>query len=455
MSVPFGPYALTLEGFSQQLRGTFEHFSDPRRGKNTQYTLADAGLSAFSVFFMQSPSFLEYQRGLEQGGGRSNAQTLFGVHRIPSDNQTRTLLDATEAGRLAPLFDELFEGLRAAGVVERYRAVNDTLLVAFDGTEYFSSDRLHCSNCSTRRQTNGRVRYTHSALTPVVLKPGLDKVIALAPEFIQAQDGADKQDCELTAAKRWLARRGERYAPLGITVLGDDLYCHEPFCRELRERGLDFILVCKPASHATLYEWLAFLERSGAVHTVVQRRWTGKRREIDTCRYAHALPLRDGDGALTANWCELTTTDEPGNVLYHNAFATSLAIDDDTVAPIVEAGRGRWKIENEHNNTLKTKGYHFEHNYGHGRQHLSAVLASLILPRGGPLAFLVHTVLEWMDKQYRLLRQKLPSRRRLFNDIRALTGYLCFDTWTQLMAFMLDSFDPDTPKRAPPGLDTG
>jgi hypothetical protein len=40
---------------------------------------------------------------------------------------------------------------------------------------------------------------------------------------------------------------------------------------------------------------------------------------------------------------------------------------------VVEAGRSRWKIENENNNVLKTKGYHLEHNFGHGQQHLSNV----------------------------------------------------------------------------------
>ena len=83
MSVPFGPFALTLDDITQQIRRTFEQFTDPRQGKNTRYTLVDAGLSAFSVFFMQSPSFLEYQRSLEQAHGRSNAQTLFGVHQSP------------------------------------------------------------------------------------------------------------------------------------------------------------------------------------------------------------------------------------------------------------------------------------------------------------------------------------------------------------------------------------
>ena len=132
-------------------------------------------------------------------------------------------------------------------------------------------------------------------------------------------------------------------------------------------------------------------------------------------------------------------------MLYHNSFATSLGLDDRQVPEVVAAGRSRWKIETENNNTLKTKGYHFEHNYGHGQQHLASMLASLII-----LAFLVHTVLEWIDDQYPLLRRKLPSRQRLFSDIRALTSYLCVESWEALMTFMRQSFEP-----APPQPETG
>ena len=86
------------------------------------------------------------------------------------------------------------------------------------------------------------------------------------------------------------------------------------------------------------------------------------------------------------------------------------------IKEIVEAGRTRWKIENENNNTLKTKGYNFKHNFGHGKQHLSSLLASLNI-----LAFLVHTVLEWFDQCYALVRNELASRKTFFDDIRALT----------------------------------
>lgn len=99
MSVLFSRAVLTLDDMTKQIRRTFEQFTDPRWGKNTRYTLVDVGLSAFSVFFMQSSSFLEYQRSLDQRLSKNNAQTLFEVHQIPSDNQIRHLLDAnTDAG---------------------------------------------------------------------------------------------------------------------------------------------------------------------------------------------------------------------------------------------------------------------------------------------------------------------------------------------------------------------
>ena len=132
-----------------------------------------------------------------------------------------------------------------------------------------------------------------------------------------------------------------------MIILGDDLYCHEPFCRAVQAQRLDFILVCKPEPHPVTAEWVADLQRTGAIGTLTRTRWTGKRRETDTYRCVAAIPLRDTDDALTVNGCELTTSDIYGKIPHHNAFATPLALNDSNVAVIVAAGRGRWKIANE------------------------------------------------------------------------------------------------------------
>lgn len=442
MAFPFSPKPppFTATSLIERIRITFRGFPDSRRGGNHQkYVIEDAALSAFSVFFTQSPSFLDYQIRLQKRLGKNNARTLFGVHQIPSDNQIRNLLDPVPSETVFPLFADLSEELYRHEYLHSFRSIFNTFLVAFDGTEYFSSPKLGCAHCSHRTLSNGTSLHYHVALTPVIVAPGQEQVVPLAPEFVRPQDGHDKQDCELAAARRWLEHWGGRYAPWGLTLLGDDLYCHHPFCQEVRHHGFHFLFVCRPDSHPTLYEWVADFDRLGQVRTLVKTRWTGKERLIDPYRYVHQVPLRDSDDALLVNWGELTTTTATGKVVYSNAWVTSHPMTDDTVIALVAAGRSRWKIENENNNVLKTKGYHFEHNYGHGQHHLSALLATLIL-----LAYLCHTILDWMDARYQAVRARLPSRQTFFEHLRALLQYLPFDGWDQLMAFMLEALEPLT-----------
>jgi hypothetical protein len=59
----------TVEGLISALREICAVLPDKRRGKNSHYAMADIGMAAFSVFFMQSPSFLAHQRHLAQGMG--------------------------------------------------------------------------------------------------------------------------------------------------------------------------------------------------------------------------------------------------------------------------------------------------------------------------------------------------------------------------------------------------
>ena len=441
MSFPFQPglRPSTFNRLVAVLRSIFERFPDQRTGDNVMYSMADAAIGAFSVFFTQSPSFLDFQRTMEVTKGRSNAQSLFGMTRTPSDNHIRNLLDPVPPDTVFAVFSYALDALHELGHLEPYRSINGDLLVALDGTQYFSSSTIHCDKCRVTQHKNGTLTYSHSAVTPVIVASGNPRVIPLEPAFITPQDGHEKQDCENAAAKRWLSEYGARYRALGVTILGDDLYCKQPLCEAFIREGLNFILVCKPDSHTTLYEWVAGLAATEDVQTLSIERRQGKRTETDTYRFVKQVPLRDGDDALMVNWCELTTTRQDGKIVYQNAFATNHAISAANVAEVVRAGRARWKVENENNNTLKTKGYHLSHNFGHGKQHLSALLATLNL-----LAFLFHTLLDLLDSSYQRIRQFLP-RKTFFDDLRALTRYMCFDSWQALMAFMIKGLELEAP----------
>ena len=397
--------------------------------------MADIALSAFAVFFTQCPSFLCFQQNLETAHGRNNARSLFQVERIPCDNHIRQTLDPVEPSHLWGLFDDLHRAFDENGLLPAMRAFKNTRLIAVDATWYFSSQskNIHCPNCSCLRHAEGQTTHFHSAITPVIVSPGHAQVVPLRPEFITPQDGQVKQDCEINAAKRWLATHGARYSTGNDTLLGDDLYAHQPFCRQVLLHNFHFLFTCKPASHSHLTQWVEALEPGRPRHSLKLRvKGKSNRWEHHHYRWANQVPLTDGDDALKVNWCELTITDAQGAVLYRNAFITDWEISADPVAGLVAAGRARWKIENENNNVLKTRGYHLEHNFGHGKKHLASLLMTMNL-----LAFGLHTLLELTDESYRQIRSAVGARRKFFQHLEALTTYLYFETWERLMDFMM------------------
>jgi len=428
------PHPLGFEALKGILHRRIAQLPDHRtKGPNTRYAIQDAALGAFGIFFTQSASFLEYQRQLQQTKGHNNAHTLLGAEQIPCDNQVRTLLDPSAPSHLDAVFVEVFEGLEQHRMLANFRSLGDQLLVALDGTNYFSSKALHCQNCLTRQLTNGQTLYYHAAITPVIVCPGQSQVIALPPEYIMPQDGHAKQDCERAAGKRWLSKHAAQVASRGATLLGDDLYSNQPFCALVVQHRCNFIFTCKPDSHPKFYERVAFWQANDAMATREEHHWNGRFREVTMVRYLNEVLLRRGDHALSVNWFEITVVHaKTGEQLYHNSCITNHRLTADNVVDVAQAGRGRWKIENENNNVLKTKGYHLEHNFGHGKQYLSAFMLSLNL-----LAFLFHTVLEWSDEPYALLRQGLARRQTFFQDIQALMRYMVFDDWHHLMDFMI------------------
>ena len=352
-----------LDGVISELRSVCASLPDKRTGSNIRYEMADFGLSAFSLFFMQSPSFLAHQRALSRARERSNGETLFAMSRIPTDNQIRAMLDPVTPDRLYPLFASLLERLETGGGLRPFRRLDGHLLVALDGTEYFCSAKISCSNCSRRKRGDGAVEYHHNMVTAALVAPGHARAIPLAPEFVVLQDGQEKQDCESRATRRWLAAHGPGLARLKPIYLGDDLYARQPICEAVQAVGGHFLFVAKPGSHPTLHDWL------DGVELPVHEERVKKGRGFQTHRYRWLtnLPIRDGKDPLTVNGLDIEIINTAGNVTYRNSFVTDLAVDRSNVAELAACGRARWKIENETFNVLKNNGYHLEHNFGHGQ----------------------------------------------------------------------------------------
>ena len=131
------------------------------------------------------------------------------------------MLDPVSPDALYPVYDHLDEALGEQGILQTFRGVHGSTFIALDGTWYYSSNKIHCPNCSKLEHANGEITYYHSAVTPVIVAPGKSEVIPLRPEFIIPQDGHIKQDCEIAASKRWLEKNTGRYLSGTVTLLGN------------------------------------------------------------------------------------------------------------------------------------------------------------------------------------------------------------------------------------------
>jgi hypothetical protein len=373
-------------------------------------------------------------REMQEQEKRDNVQSLFDVRGIPSDNQIRNIVDGIAPETIEPVFNETLKATRQSGVIDEYRVLDGGVLIAIDGVWYFSSEHIHCAHCLTKKESKGgqeRTTYYHAAVAAAVVKARCNKVLPVAAEIIRNTDGEKKQDCELEAGKRWVEAHSREYEWLKPTVLGDDLYSNRPFCEKIVQQKWSFIFTCKEESHP----WLTETVRNSYMHEVKEEKWDArkKKRVEYTWKYLNGVPIRyDESEPFEVNYFSMEIRAEGAKKpSYYNSWITNKAITDQNVAYLAECGRTRWKIENEHHNVLKNRGYNLEHNFGHGEKHAADVFFLLNL-----LALQFHTILEYCDVEYQLTYSTFSVRVAFFEALRVLIRRRYFRAWSEFLEYV-------------------
>ena len=185
-------------GFSalrKALSELFENIDDSRQAGKIDYTLHDCLMSALAMMFFQDPSVLSFQRRMQDNMQSSNLKTMFGVNTVPSDSSLRQSIDAVPTEATHSAFSILFQRLQRGKQLLPYRLESGHYLIALDGSQYFSSEKINCPGCLTYKGAKGSLRYSHQILQPVMLHPHMRQVLPLAPEPVANTDGHTKQDC--------------------------------------------------------------------------------------------------------------------------------------------------------------------------------------------------------------------------------------------------------------------
>lgn len=418
--------------FSALRRILSEHFAqitDTRQPGKVRFAMHDCLMSGFAMMLFQDPSLCDFQRRLQEVYQRSNLHSIFAVRDVPKDSQMRQLLDEISPDALQPIFPAFLGELQRGKQLEAYRLLDNRYLVPVDGSEYFSSQQIHCPGCLTQK-VGKRLRYHHSIVQAVIAHPDMRQVLPLFPEQVTNRDGTAKQDCEINAAKRLLARLRQVHPKLPFVIGADGLYSKQPFIDACKQQRMSFILVAKPADHKSLFESVEQIAAMGGAGT---RQWTDHKGRKHWYRWVNQVPVNGNLKADDVNFFHYQLR-VGGKVTYQNSWVTDIAVDAGNIVEMVKAGRCRWKIENETFNTLKNQGYHIEHNFGHGQRHLSAVFFILNL-----LAFLVHQILELSDRSYQRLRaEKFTSRKEFWNQLRCTFRILLFRDWEHMFTYLID-----------------
>jgi Transposase DDE domain len=397
---------LSADALLGLLRTGFAVIADHRPG-HPDISLTDALLSAFALFSLKSPSLLAFDQERTEG----NLRQVFGIARVPCDTAMREILDPVEPETLRPFFKDVFGALQRGKALEEMVFVEGHYLLALDGTGYFSSTQIHCESCLETHHRNGTVTYHHQMLGAALIHPDRREVIPLMPEPIVKQDGTDKNDCERNAAKRFIVKLRQDHPHLKLIVTEDSLSSNAPHIQVLQDHHLHYLLGVKEGDHAYLFEQVEAAEQAGRV-TYYDRDdpATGLRHRF---RFVSGVPLNASNADLRVNFLECWEWNQ--DQVQHFSWVTDLRVNKGTVYQLMRGGRARWRIENETFNTLKNQGYHFEHNFGHGYQHLSVVFAVLMM-----LAFLVDQVQQMCCPLFQAVWAKLGSKRRLWERMRAL-----------------------------------
>ncbi len=180
----------------------------------------------------------------------------------------------------------------------------------------------------------------------------------------------------------------------------------------MKSFGYSFIMVAKDSTHESLYQAVDELDCAGKV---VRYEYTDEKGFTHWFRFVNGVPINKSHPDVLVNYLEYIEIDPEGNKKYVNTWITDIELSAENVNKFMRGARAKWKIENETFNTLKTQGYHLEHNYGHGKQHLASNLACLTFT-----AFLINQIEQLSCKLFQEALKAKKSKKALWHAIRGL-----------------------------------
>ncbi|MBS0651710.1 MAG: transposase [Verrucomicrobia bacterium] len=416
--------SLCVDALLSDIFHCFQKVPDPRVALDRQtISFTDVLMSGLAVFGLKFPSLLKYDQGRDTID--RNLLNLYHIGQPPSDTYLRERLDELNPRFIRPVFKKIFAKLQRGKCLEAFEFLDGRYLLPLDGTGKFSSSNVCCPQCCKKEHEDGSVTYYHQMLGACIVHPDQPNVIPLCPEIIQNGDGAQKNDCERNAAKRFVENFTREHPHLKVIILGDGISSNAPYIRLLEEHKMKYLLGAKPGDHKSLFATLEAAEVT-EYHEI-----SDEKGFLHQFRFLNDVALNASNPDVRVNVLEYMQTDPKGKETVFS-WVTNIHITKTNAFMLMRGGRTRWKIENETFNTLKNLGYNLEHNYGHGKQFLSTILCLLML-----LSFFIDQIQGMTCSLFQAVKKQAGSFQALWEELRTLFKYATWASWEGLYRFIL------------------
>ncbi|MBN1994317.1 MAG: hypothetical protein JW953_16585, partial [Anaerolineae bacterium] len=125
---------ITTKSLLKTVRSGFEPIADHRAG-NASISLSDALMSGFGMFSLKDSSLLEFD---DRRSTDEDLRKIYGLEKVPSDTQMRTIVDPVSAEAIKPIFKDVYQVVKQNnGILEELKFLGH-YLVSLDGSGYFS-----------------------------------------------------------------------------------------------------------------------------------------------------------------------------------------------------------------------------------------------------------------------------------------------------------------------------
>jgi hypothetical protein len=356
----------TAQQYGGKWQDIFRGVSDEREAGKIIYPMSVLLFTGVLLFICQLGARRQVNHQL-RGNTRVRAKyrALFEVEDIPHGDTLNYTYQRLKVEEVQEVVCRLMEGLMEREELQKRRLFGIYDLIALDGTGVLTYHERHCATCLTRKLSNGQMLYYHPVLEAKLVTAN-GYALSLMTEFIENSDPlATKQDCELKAFYRLADRLKKRFPHAYFCLLLDGLFAGGPTLAVCEKKDWKYLIGLSDEDLPTVnqeFEALLALPPENRKEIALSK---GVRQAY---RWMDGIAYTDSDNrvhSINVLECVETTPAKPDQPTKFKWLTNFTLLSTNTPTLANQAGRLRWKIENEGFNLQKNGGFALEHVFSH------------------------------------------------------------------------------------------